>query len=60
MRMTCVDEKKNSKGKAVTYNISLPAKLAEKVEELIENRAFKGLSDYVQTRIRIDSGLDPR
>ena len=43
---------------SVRTTVCLPLVLAKAVEGLIERGGYTGLSDYLQSRIRVDAGLD--
>lgn len=43
---------------AIRINISLPKKLAREISPLLASRGYAGLSDYVRSCLRRDSGLE--
>lgn len=44
--------------RAVRFNVTLPPSLVPRLERLILRHSFNGPSDYLQARIRKDTGLD--
>ena len=44
--------------KVVRTNITLPPRLWEAAQNIVRERGYVGLSDYIQARIRSDAGLD--
>lgn len=57
MRMNSKNSRKYRHETAVPVNITLPPLLHQKLFEMIRARGFSGPSDYIQNRIRLDSGL---
>jgi len=51
-------QRKKTFQKAVRVNITLSPILLEKSGEIIRRQGFSGLSDYVQSKIRRDAGLE--
>jgi hypothetical protein len=50
--------RKRSYETAVPVNLTLPPKLHEALAELMKKHGFKGPSEYLAARIRLDAGLD--